>query len=145
MTQPALEKPARKTYPSIEHALDIRSYEQVTVIADPESTYSYPEHWKRPASINEVSLNGESAVIVDRMDLSRSSFVNILLLRPRIFAVVVDDLDHEKSVRRTLKALYPWSQLWETFTDFGKTLYMTGGGDPYDRELIVDQRTEAQA
>lgn len=108
--------------PDIALALDVRSYEHVVVISKPDSEYDYPEDWSRPTSLAEAHVDGETVVIVDRVDVAWKSFASLAAGRPRLFAFAVNGVEQEKKVRRMITALFPWNEVWTVWTSFGKTL-----------------------
>lgn len=127
--------------PDINLALNIRSWERVMVIANQDSAFQYPEDWIRPERLSDADVDAETVVIVDRMDISREAMGTLMKGKPRLFAVAVIDIPHEKHVRLMLTSLHPWCPVWTFSTDFGKLLVTTAGGDPYDRDAVIDQRT----
>jgi hypothetical protein len=47
------------------------------------------------------------------------------------------NVEQEKSMRRMLSALYPWSELWTVSTSFGKLLVTKDAvGPTYDRSAV---------
>lgn len=130
--------------PDLELALDVRSYEKIVVITGQDSTYQYPENWVRPSKTSELELDGESVVVIDRVELQRKTLGQIGEAAPRMVAFAVASIDHEKQIRRMVTALYPWNRLWTVFTSFGKLLVTDDiKGAPYDRETVLDQRASA--
>ena len=129
--------------PDIELALDVRSYEQIIVLSNPESVYDYPENWVRPQKGSDLSLiDPNSVVIVDRVEIARRTLALIGERCPRLVAFAPLGLEQEKSMRRMLTALYPWwSETWTLFTSFGKVLVTRDVmGRAYDRDELVDMR-----
>ncbi len=127
----------------IEVALDVRSYERVVVMADPESDFKYPERWERPLTLKDVRIDPETVLIIDCIELSHETLVRVLSPGPRIVGYLLPprDLDFEKLVRRTMRTLYPFSEPWTAeSTDMGKCLMYQVSGPAYDRDDIIDQR-----
>lgn len=122
------------------HAIDLRSDERVVVLASPQSVFEYPSDWVRPGPTDGIVVNEFTVVVIDRIDVGRSLMCELISACPRMLAIAVVDVDHEKQVRRSLTALYPWSEVWTFYTDFGKMLVTNARGEPYDRDHIVDQR-----
>lgn len=137
------------TRPDIELALDVRSYERVVVLSNPESEYDYPESWIRPTRGGDEltkSLDELCIVIVDRIEVSRRTLAQIGAKGPRILAFAPQGVEQEKSLRRTLKSVYPWAEVWETSTSFGKVLYTKDAvGKAYDRDTMIDMRSTGDA
>lgn len=133
--------------PDIELALDIRSYERIVVLSDPGSTYPYPDHWNRPAKGGDIGqIDGETIVIVDRVEVYRKTLATIGQKAPRLIAFAPANVEQEKSMRRTLRSVYPWAEVWELHTSFGKLLVTKDAiGTPYEREQVVDMRPIAAA
>jgi hypothetical protein len=143
-------------------ALDVRSYEKVIVLADPESTFQYPEEWVRPAKLSELddqSLGGSelfkidpkyplamTVVVVDRVEIQRKTLAQLAEKYPRLIAFAVANVEHEKQVRRMVTALFPWNEVWTVYTSFGKLLVTKDAvGVEYDRNTVVDMRPGATA
>lgn len=127
--------------PDIELALDVRSYERVIVIAGQDSTHQYPESWEKPASVAALTVDEESVVVIDRVEIQRRTLAQIAEGRPRLVAFAVASVDHEKQVRRMITALFPWNEVWTVFTSFGKLLVTKDAvGKAYDRDTVVDMR-----
>lgn len=129
--------------PDIRTALDIRSYERI-VVATVSGTAreTYPDDWERisgPEEIEEV-VDEETVVVVDRVELARRTYVEFFRMRPRLLAVAVKSIEHEKSTRRTLSSIHPFAEVWTFSTDFGKVLVTDAKGEPYDRDRIIDVR-----
>lgn len=131
--------------PPITLTLDVRSHERIVVFADPKLEYTYPEDWTQCAPGDTVSIDDSTVIIVDRVELMRRELAALLTRGPRILAVAVADLEQEKKFRRNLRTLYPWAEVWETFTDFGKVLMTTTFGRTYDREQVIDMRAASAA
>ena len=132
--------------PDLELALDVRSYERVVVIAGPESEYQYPESWIRPSRITDLEVNEESVVVVDRVEIQRKTLAQIAEGRPRLVAFAIQNVDHEKQVRRMITALFPWNEVWTMFTSFGKLLVTKDAtGAAYDRSMVPEIYPEAVA
>lgn len=127
--------------PDVELALDVRSYERVIVLA-PDDDKKYPENWIRPSNSTEMEfINEESVVIVDRVDVHWKTLERIGRDRARMVAFVPDGLEQEKSMRRMARALFPWAEVWDVHTSFGKLLVTSGvKGAIYDRDTMVDMR-----
>jgi len=133
--------------PDIELALDVRSYERIVVLSDTGSTYPYPEHWNRPTKGSDIGrVDGETIVVVDRVEVYRKTLASIGSKGPRLVAFAPANVDQEKSMRRTLRSVYPWAEVWELHTSFGKLLVTSGvRGEAYDRDFVIDQRPVAAA
>lgn len=128
--------------PDIELALDVRSYERVVILADPQSTFAYPEHWQRPPKgPDAVPVDSETVLVVDRVEIYRKTLAAVGARRPRLIAFAPADVEQEKSMRRTLRTVYPWAEVWEFHTSFGKLLVTKDAvGPAYDRDDVVDMR-----
>ncbi len=127
--------------PDITLALDVRSYERVVVISNPDSVYDYPEEWVRPNGLADAQVDTETVVIVDRIEMSRRGLSTIAAAGPRLMAFATTNVDQEKSVRRLIKSLYPWAEVWDVSTSFGKLLVSKDiRGIAYDRDVILDMR-----
>lgn len=134
--------------PDIELALDVRSYERIVVVTSPDSTFEYQESWIKPNRSSDFAqcIDGESIVVVDRVEIQRKTLSQIALHRPRLVAFAVSSIDHEKAVRRMVTALFPWSELWTVSTSFGKLLVSKDiRGNSYERGDLMDMRPEASA
>jgi hypothetical protein len=133
--------------PDIELALDVRSYERVVVLSDPQSTFTYPEHWHRPMRGTDIGrIDAETVVIVDRVEVYRKTVSQVGAGHPRLIAFAPANVEQEKSMRRTLRSVYPWAELWEIHTSFGKILVTKDARGPeYDRDSVVDMRAPAAA
>lgn len=129
--------------PHIELTLDVRSDEKVVLFTDQSSTYDYPEHWLRPRGIHDAELDPMSVVIFDRMDVTRKHVVACAANEVRMIGICPIDVDHEKYVRRMITSLYPWTQVYEASTTFGKVLMLCPRGAPYDRDRIDDSYPRA--
>lgn len=127
--------------PDLELALDVRSYEKIVVIAGQDSDYDYPERWSRPSRLSDLTVDGETVVIVDRVEIQRKTLAQIAEGRPRLIAFAILSIDHEKQVRRMVTALFPWNEVWTIFTSFGKLLVTKDAvGQTYDRDDVIDMR-----
>ncbi len=125
--------------PDLELALDVRSYEKIVVIAGPDSTYQYPETWVRPRSAADIQVDGESVIVVDRVELQRRTLAQIAAAGPRLVAFAVASVDHEKQIRRMVTALFPWNEVWTLFTSFGKMLVTKDvKGKAYERDDVAE-------
>lgn len=133
--------------PDIELTLDVRSHENVVVFMNPDATHEYPENWLQALSFDDIALISEdTVVIVDRIDLYPKMISAIGSKRPRLFALVPKSVEQEKTMRRMLSAVYPWSEVWTLSSSFGKLLVTKDAvGEAYDRELIRDERPYAEA
>jgi len=133
--------------PDIELALDVRTYEHVVVLADPQSEYSYPEHWVRPTKGGDLDLiDPESIVVIDRIEIFRRTVAAIGAKQPRLLAFAPVSQDQDKLMRRTIRSVYPWATFWEIQTSFGRLLVTSGvRGTPYDRDQLIDMRPVAGA
>lgn len=129
--------------PSIELALDVRSDEKVVLFTDPSSTYDYPEQWLRPRGLHDAELDPMSTVIFDRMEVTRKQIMTCAASEVRMIGICPIDVDHEKYVRRMITSLYPWTQVYEASTSFGKVLMLSPKGAPYDRDRIDDSYPRA--
>lgn len=137
--------------PPITEVLDIRSHETVYVICE-SSDISYPQGWiavEQGSSMPKLDFDAvgqpEAVVIIDRIDVLRRELIELLQHGPRILGAVVADVEQEKRFRRNLRTLYPWAEVWETHTDFGKVLMTCAFGRPYDREQVIDARPQVSA
>ena len=126
--------------PDLNLALNVRSYERVVVLSNPESTYDYPEEWVRPLNVAGIgATDPETVVVVDRVELSAQTLLRIAEGRPRLVAFAPRDVEQEKSMRRLVTALFPWSEVWVLSTLFGKLLVTKDiGGKAYDRDAVVE-------
>jgi hypothetical protein len=132
--------------PDLELALDVRSYEKVVVIAGPDSTYQYPESWVRPTKSADIQIDGESVIVVDRVELQRRTLIQIAEAGPRLVAFAVASVEHEKQIRRMVTSLFPWNEVWTLFTSFGKLLVTKDvTGPAYERDDVVDWQGDAAA
>ena len=134
--------------PDIELSLDIRSYEHVVVIVNPDASHPYPEHWVEVHSRDDLNeIHSDCVVVVDRVDVSPNTLSRIAVKgRPRILALVPNGVEQEKLMRRTLATTYPWAEVWTVSSSFGKLLVAKDVvGAPYDRELIRDERPVGEA
>lgn len=131
--------------PRVELAMDVRSDERVVLFTDPSSTYDYPEHWFQPQSMHDADLDPYVVVIFDRMEVSKKHIVSCAINEVRMIGICPIDVDHEKQIRRMLTSLYPWTQVYEASTAFGKVLMLSPKGRPYDRNRITDDRPKASA
>lgn len=130
------------TRPDLELALGLRGYERLIVIPGHDSGI-YPDHWVRPRNTADVcaSVNSESVVVIDRLDVKRQTLADICSRRPRLLALVPYDVEQEKSMRRMLSAHYPWAEVWTISTEFGKVLLTKDAvGEPYERDHVRDDR-----
>lgn len=133
--------------PSIEVALDVRSFERIIVLGTTNVGVQYPERWERPEKLSDIHVDGESVVIIDCLELSPETIEAVLCNGPRIAGFVLPAMDREfeKRMRRTLKALYPFSEPWDALTDMGKCLMLQVSGPAYDRDRVIDQRKAGAA
>jgi len=135
--------------PEIETALDVRSYERVVVLSNPDSTYDYPEGWIRPTRGGDEltqNIDAQTVVLVDRIELSRKTLASIGAKSPRILAFAPLNVEQEKFLRRTLRSVYPWAEVWETSTAIGKVLFTKDAtGKGYDRDTMLDMRSTGDA
>ncbi len=133
--------------PDIELALDVRSNESVVVLFDPDFESQYPDEWIRVRSRHDIdSITPESVVIVDRLEVSRRVLASVAARAPRLIALVPHGVDQEKSMRRTLSGLYPWSEVWTISTAFGKALVTKDAvGPTYERDDVMDMRPSGEA
>ena len=138
---------ASSNRPDIELALDVRSYEHVFVFVNPDAPHGYPDSWTEVGSREEVlSIAPTSVVIIDRIDASHRMLEAIGMQSPRLLALVPRNVEQEKLMRRVLSSVYPWSELWTLSTSFGKVLVTNGAaGAAYDRDLVRDERSSAEA
>lgn len=140
--------------------LDVRSNERVVVVHDGTRQRRYPDHWETYTSVENARIGGDCVVIVDQVDLSRRAVESITKRCPRLIGFVIGSVEHEKSIRRSMKALHPWSDLWDgegdtradqqkrvkgIWTHLGKMLITPAYGRSYDRDRIVDMRPGAVA
>lgn len=124
--------------PDIEEALDLRSNEHIVVLSAADNDFQYKPEWVAPQNTDELqeSLNADSIVVVDRVDVSDAIVELIASVKPRLvaFAVQPANIEHEKTVRRQLTALFPWHEVWTISTSFGKLLVSKDvQGKVYDR------------
>jgi hypothetical protein len=133
--------------PDIALALDVRSYETIAVVPAPDTTQEYPDSWHRIESRPALDLVNElSVVIVDRLDIQRKALAQIAQRRPRLLALFPRNVEQEKSMRRMISIMFPWSEVWTLSTSFGKALVTPDAkGIPYDRLDVIDARPVAEA
>lgn len=133
--------------PDIELALDVRSYERVVVLINPDSPDCYPDSWTQVKSKEGFdSISNDSIVVIDRIDVFPRMLTTIGAKRPRLIAMVPRGVEQEKAMRRTLAAVYPWSETWTLSSSFGKLLVSKDAvGGEYDRDSIRDERPVAEA
>lgn len=132
--------------PDIELALDVRSHEQVVVLVNPEAPQGYPDSWVEVQSREGLSaVVSDSVVVIDRIDVLPRTLAAIGEKHPRLIALAPRGVEQEKSMRRMLAAVYPWSEVWTLSSSFGKLLVTNAGGEAYDRDLIRDERPVAVA
>jgi len=132
--------------PPLEEALDVRSYERIVVITDRDNQYEYPEAWLRATSLAEVDMDQEYVFVIDRIDISKRMLASIGARRPRLIAFCPgSDQERAKKIRKALRSLYPFSEVWETSTTFGRTLITPASGPIYDHDQVLDMRTEVSA
>lgn len=129
--------------PNVELALDVRSDEKIVLFADPSSEYEYPESWLRPRSMHDAGLDPFTVVIFDRTDITKKQLMSCAASDVRMIGICPIDVDHEKYVRRMITSLYPWTQVYEASTTFGKVLMLCPRGAPYDRDRIDDSYPRA--
>ena len=133
------------TRPTIELALDIRSWERVVLFTEPTSDYEYPPGWQRPSGLYDAHIDGETVVIFDRIDFTKKTLVSVVAKAARMIGICPIDVDHERFVRRVLTDLYPFTEVWTVSTAFGKVLMASPVGAPYDRDKVIDERPRAGA
>lgn len=126
----------------IELVLGVRSDERVVVVSN-HSSASYPDHWLRPETLEELrlSIDCSKVVIIDSTDVSKRTLAMICGLSPRMLAVVPLDEEHARSIRRALTSLYPWAEFWSISSALGRLVVTKdAAGRPYDRESVIDMR-----
>lgn len=135
------------TRTDIEVALDLRSYENLVVIASPSSNQSYPENWVRPARGDLTMIDEFSVVVIDRIEVQKKTLSTIGEMKPRILAMAPANVSQEKAMRTMISNVWPWAEVWTLSTDFGKLLVTNEAkGAAYDRDSLVDMRpTEEQS
>ena len=123
--------------PSVETALDVRSYSHIDgagperiVLITGDSDKSYPDTWI-PYHIDHLSdalsvVDEYSVVIIDRVNVSDGGLGLIASRGPRLVGFVPSDVSAEKMIRRTMVALFPFSELWTFPTSFGRLLVTPG-------------------
>lgn len=128
--------------PDLTLALDVRCGESVILIAGPESMHDHPKEWIPVLSRSDLDLIGPNCVVViDRVDVGWRTLTDITVRNPRLLALVPDGVEQEKSMRRLVSSLHPWSEVWTVSTASGKTLVIKDAlGDPYDRQNVIDGR-----
>lgn len=126
-------------------ALDVRSYETVFLASGQEGV-SYPEAWVRIESRHDVGLVvPDSVVVIDRLDIQRRTLASIAARSPRLMALIPHGVEQEKSMRRMLSAMFPWSEVWTVSTSIGKALVTAAKGLAYERDEVIDARPMAEA
>lgn len=132
--------------PDIELALDVRSHECVVVLVNPEAPQGYPDSWVQVQSKEGLGdIVADSVVVIDRIDVFPRTLASIGAKRPRLIALAPRGVEQEKTMRRMIAAIYPWSEVWTLSSSFGKLLVTNAGGEAYDRDLIRDERPVAVA
>lgn len=130
------------TNPNIELCLNVRSYEKVVLLAE-DGGHTYPERWQRPGSETELhdAINADSVVLIDRIDVARKSLVTVASKGPRLVAFAPSNVEQEKIMRKTIRTMFPWAEVWEIQSSLGKLLVSNGiNGKPYDRDNVRDDR-----
>lgn len=121
--------------------LDIRSDDRVILISSELNRFRHPDWWEIYSSVTQAGVSPDSAVIVDGVEMTRRTMESLLRPRPRLTAFVVTSIDHERSIRRKLEAMYPWSDMWAgggIWTVAGRVLITEARGIPYGRDSFVD-------
>ena len=133
--------------PDIELALDVRSYECVVVLVNPEAPQGYPDSWIQVQSKEGLAaVVPDSVVVIDRIDVLPRTLAAIGANRPRLIAMAPRGVEQEKAMRRMLVAIHPWSEVWTLSSSFGKLLVTKDAvGEAYDRDLVRDERPIAEA
>jgi len=126
--------------PDIELALDVRSNERVAVLSAPDSdrAHEYPDSWITIRSIEDIGeITHETVVVIDRVDVSARVLEEIGAIGPRLLALAPRGVEQEKTMRRMVSGLYPWSEVWTLSTSFGKLLVTKDAVGPvYDRPNV---------
>ena len=131
----------------LELSLDVRSFEQVVVLAPDDSAEkrTYPDHWVRPTTatqLQEAVIMQNSVVIVDRVDVNMRTLSTIGQGNVRLVAFIPQDREQEIAMRRLVTATYPWTRTWDHATASGKAIVFEGiVGQAYDRDRILDMRS----
>lgn len=128
------------TRPEINLALDVRSYESVVVLSGRLEFADYPEGWLKPENLDELHVDSETVVIIDRAEIQPSTLELISTGGPRLVAFAVSSIEHEKQVRRMITTFFPWSEVWTIPTTFGKMLVSKDVRGPLYRN--VEQLSE---
>lgn len=133
--------------PDIELVLDVRSYERVVVIVNPEAQQGYPQDWIEISGKEGLaSIVPDSVVVIDRIDVGPRILSLIGSRRPRLIALAPRGVEQEKLMRRVLSSTYPWSEAWTVSSAFGKLLVVKDAmGEPYERDSIRDERPLGEA
>lgn len=129
----------------IELALSIRSWERIVCLTDPAAPRRHPEHWLLPQTLRNSTIDPETVVIVDRIELSPKALAAVCSRCPRLVAFALASIEHEKATRRLVKESYPFADAWDFSTDFAKLLVTDAKGRPYERDRVLDMRPEARA
>lgn len=133
------------TRPDIALTLDVRSYETV-FLASAQEGVTYPESWVRIESRHDVGLVvPDSVVVIDRLDIQRRTLEAIAARSPRLIALLPSGVEQEKSMRRMVSAMFPWSEVWTVSTSIGKALVTPAKGFIYERDDVIDARPVAEA
>lgn len=125
--------------------LDVRSYERIVVASNYNK--KYPENWTVISKREEIngSVDEASVVFVDKVELTKEAFVEFISQNPRLFAIAVKSIEHEKNVRRILSQAYPFYHVWTFSTDFGKLLVTDAKGSAFDPDFVIDERAHGEA
>jgi hypothetical protein len=124
--------------PGPELALGLRSHERIAVVSDGDPG-DYDDSWVYlgHGDFGSYQLPEDSLVLVDRVEPTVGLISVIGCYGPRILAMAPRNVEQEKSMRRMLSALYPWSELWTVSTSFGKLLVTKDAvGPTYDRSAV---------
>ncbi len=135
-SEPEPKEPKNRNWhrPDIHVALDVRSWERVVAFVRQDATREPPEHWQLPKSIHEAGVDEETVVIFDRVEVSKKTVIACVVRKARIIAFCPIDVPHERTIRRGLANLYPFSEVWTAYTTSGKVLMTCPRGEPYDHE-----------
>lgn len=132
--------------PELELTVDLRSYERIAVVSGPDSTLSYPEKWVKLTRSDLNTIDPETIVLIDRVDVQRRTLESIAEKRPRLIVMAPTNVEQEKSMRRLVTSTFPWAESWTIFTSFGKVLVTKDViGASYERETVIDMRRPAEA
>lgn len=91
-------------------------------------------------------LGPDSVVLIDGADVTRRTLGSIGERTPRLLAVTVMGEDDARFVRKDLLAVQPWCELYSVNSSLSRLVFAQHfGGRPYDRDRVIDMRSEARA